>query len=225
MSETITHKLKINEGLNIYDIENLINDSYLINDCSFLKCIDTNLSFREGILYPDTYFYKKGMSASEILNESHARLENYLNNKLKNKSTYTSLNKEEVLILASIIEKEAGNDNEKSKIASVFLKRLSIGMRLQADPTIIYGLLPNFDGDIKKSDILDKNNKYNTYMINGLPPTPISISSISSINASIDSLPGDYLFFVADSKTSHYFSKTYEEHLNKINELGLNKWK
>ena len=108
--ETITHKLKINEGLNIYDIENLINDSYLINDCSFLKCINTNLSFREGILYPDTYFYKKGMSASEILNESHARLENYLNNKLKNKSTYTSLNKEEVLILASIIEKEAGND-------------------------------------------------------------------------------------------------------------------
>ena len=223
--ETITHKLKINEGLNIYDIENLINDSYLINDCSFLKCINTNLSFREGILYPDTYFYKKGMSASEILNESHTRLENYLNNKLKNKSTYTSLNKEEVLILASIIEKEAGNDDEKSKIASVFLKRLSIGMRLQADPTIIYGLLPNFDGDIKKSDILDKNNKYNTYMINGLPPTPISISSISSINASIDSLPGDYLFFVADSKTSHYFSKTYEEHLNKINELGLNKWK
>ena len=77
------------------------------------------------------------------------------------------MNKEEVLILASIIEKEAGNDDEKSKIASVFLKRLSIGMRLQADPTIIYGLLPNFDGDIKKSDILDKNNKYNTYMING----------------------------------------------------------
>ena len=96
-------------------------------------------------------------------------------------------------------------------------------MRLQADPTIIYGLLPNFDGDIKKSDILNKNNKYNTYMINGLPPTPISISSISSINAAKKSSPGDYLFFVANSPTTHYFSKSYDEHLNKIKELGLNK--
>lgn len=221
--ETVTHKLKINEGLTIYDIENLINNSHLINDCSFLDCIDTNFSFKEGILYPDTYFYKKGMNASEILKESHNRLENFLNDKLKNKVTDTLLSKEEILILSSIIEKEAGNDQEKSTIASVFLKRLSIGMKLQADPTIIYGLLPNFDGDIKKSDILNKNNKYNTYMIYGLPPTPISISSISSINASIDSIPGEYLFFVADSPTSHYFSKTYEEHLNKINQLGLNK--
>ena len=96
-------------------------------------------------------------------------------------------------------------------------------MRLQADPTIIYGLLPNFDGDIKKSDILDKSNKYNTYMINGLPPSPISISSLSSIDAAIDAVPGDYLFFVADSPTSHYFSKSYDEHLDMINQLGLDK--
>ena len=96
-------------------------------------------------------------------------------------------------------------------------------MRLQADPTIIYGLLPNFDGNIKKSDILDKNNKYNTYMINGLPPSPISNSSLSSISAAARALPGEYLFFVADSPSSHHFSKTYDEHLNKIKELGLNK--
>ena len=96
-------------------------------------------------------------------------------------------------------------------------------MKLQADPTIIYGLLPNFDGDIKKSDILNKTNKYNTYMINGLPPTPISISSTSSIKAAKNSTPGDYLFFVANSPTTHYFSKSYDEHLSKIKELGLNK--
>ena len=88
-------------------------------------------------------------------------------------------NKFEALILASIIEKEAGNHLEKKDIAGVFLKRISLGMKLQADPTIIYGLLPNFDGDIKKTDILDKNNRYNTYMIKGLPPTPISIVSIN----------------------------------------------
>ena len=127
------------------------------------------------------------------------------------------------MVLASIIEKEAGNHSEKPDIAGVFLKRLRIGMKLQADPTIIYGLLPNFDGDIRKSDILDKNNIYNTYMINGLPPTPISISSMSSIEAAILSTPGEYLFFVANSANSHYFSRTYDEHLNMIKQVGLDK--
>ena len=216
--KTVTHKIKINEGITIFDLENLLDQSLLINDCSFLKCLQSKYSFNEGILYPDTYYYKKGMKASSILIKSHERLDNYLDNNMKDKS----MNKEEILILASIIEKEAGNDEEKLEISGVFLKRLSIDMKLQADPTIIYGLLPNFDGDIKKSDILNRNNKYNTYMINGLPPTPISISSLSSIDAAINGSPGEYLFFVADSPTSHYFSKTYEEHVNKIKELGLN---
>jgi len=219
--ETITHKIKINEGITKYDLENLIDESFLINDCSYLKCLDNKYSFNEGVLYPDTYYYKKGMKASSILIKSHERLDEYLNNKIND----DAMSKEDILILASIIEKEAGNDQEKLKISGVFLKRLSINMKLQADPTIIYGLLPNFDGDIKKTDILDRNNKYNTYMINGLPPTPISISSLSSIDAAIEGSPGDYLFFVADSSTSHYFSKSYKEHLNKIEELGLNKWK
>ena len=217
--KTVTHKIKINEGITIFDLEDLLDQSLLINDCSFLKCLESKYSFKEGILYPDTYYYKKGMTASSILIKSHERLDNYLNNNINDQS----MNKEDILILASIIEKEAGNVEEKLKISGVFLKRLSINMKLQADPTIIYGLLPNFDGDIKKSDILNRNNKYNTYMINGLPPTPISISSLSSIDAAINGFPGEYLFFVADSPTSHYFSRTYEEHLNKIKELGLNK--
>ena len=98
-------------------------------------------------------------------------------------------------------------------------------MKLQADPTIIYGLLPNFDGDIKKSDILNKRNTYNTYMIKGLPPTPISMVSISSLEAAITSFPRDYLFFVADSPTSHYFSKTYKEHKQMIKKIGLDRWR
>ena len=120
------------------------------------------------------------------------------------------------MILASIIEKEAGNEIEKNKIAAVFLKRLDINMRLQADPTIIYGLMPDFDGDIKKTDLRDKKNPYNTYVIKSLPPTPIAISSKSSIKASILSEPGEYLFFVANKKGSHYFSKTYKEHLEAV---------
>jgi len=221
--KTVTHKLSINEGMNIYQLNQLIDDSYLINDCHMLKCIKTDLSFKEGIIFPDTYYYKKNMLASSILQKSHDIFNGHLNYFYKNKDLNNKLKKEEILILASIIEKEAGNNDEKFDISSVFLKRLSIDMKLQADPTIIYGLLPNFDGDIKKSDILDRNNKYNTYMIKGLPPTPIALVSLSSLDAAANATLGEYLYFVADSPSSHYFSKTYQEHLNKINDLGLNK--
>ena len=223
IGKTITHKLKIKEGMNIYQINELLDNSYLINDCNMLNCIKTNFNFKEGILYPDTYYYKRDMLASNILQGSHNRLKKYLNEIFMNKNISNNLKKDEILILASIIEKEAGNEAEKIKISSVFLSRLSINMRLQADPTIIYGLLPNFDGDIKKSDILDKNNKYNTYMIKGLPPTPIALVSLTSLDAAANATLGEYLYFVADSPSSHYFSKTYQEHLNKINDLGLNK--
>ena len=210
--------------MNIYDIEKVLENSFLINDCSLLFCIKTNYPFKDGVLYPDTYFYKKGMKASELLNKSHKKLDDFLNTAWNKKPDTDILkNKFQALVLASIIEKEAGNHSEKLDIAGVFLKRLRIGMKLQADPTIIYGLLPNFDGDIRRSDILDKNNIYNTYMINGLPPTPISISSMSSIEAAILSTPGEYLFFVANSPNSHYFSKTYDEHLNMIKKVGLDK--
>ena len=222
--KTYTHSLTIIEGMNIYDIEKELENSFLINDCSLLICIKTNYPFKEGVLYPDTYFYKKGMKASDLLNKSHKKLDDLLNTIwMKRPDNDILKNKYQALILASIIEKEAGNHSEKPDIAGVFLKRISIGMKLQADPTIIYGLLPNFDGDIRKSDILDKNNIYNTYMINGLPPTPISISSMSSIEAAILSTPGEYLFFVANSPNSHYFSRTYDEHLNMIKKVGLDK--
>ena len=222
--KTHTHTLTIIEGMNIYDIEKKLEDSFLVNDCSFLVCIKTNYPFKEGILYPDTYFYKKGMKASDILNKSHKKLDDLLNSIWVKKPDNDILkNKYEALVLASIVEKEAGNHSEKPEIAGVFLKRINIGMKLQADPTIIYGLLPNFDGDIRKSDILDKNNIYNTYMIKGLPPTPISMSSMSSIEAAILSTPGEYLFFVANSPSSHYFSRTYDEHLDMIKKVGLDK--
>ena len=221
---THTHKIVIKDGANIYDVQKELENSFLDIDCFNLNCIKRQTPFKEGILYPDTYFYKDSMKASSLLQASHERLFNTVSKLWLNKPTNNPLkNINEAIILASIIEKEAGNNQEKPLIAGVFLKRLTLGMRLQADPTIIYGLLPNFDGDIKKSDILNKNNLYNTYMIKGLPPTPISMASLSSIEAAINSVPGNYLYFVANSKTSHYFSKTYDEHLEMINILGLNK--
>ena len=221
---TSTHKLVIKDGANIYDVQKELENSFLDIDCFNLNCIKRQTPFKEGILYPDTYFYKDSMKASSLLQASHERLFNTVSKLWLNKPPNNPLkNINEAIILASIIEKEAGNNQEKPLIAGVFLKRLTLGMRLQADPTIIYGLLPNFDGDIKKSDILNKNNLHNTYMIKGLPPTPISMASLSSIEAAINSVPGNYLYFVANSKTSHYFSKTYKEHLEMINILGLNK--
>ena len=216
--------MTIQEGSTIYDLQKLLDNSFLINNCYYLDCIDSQYPFKEGILFPNTYFYKKDMLASSILKQSYNKLDLVLSELWSKKPANNILkDKNEALILASIIEKEAGNDNEKSLIASVFLKRIEIGMRLQADPTIIYGLLPNFDGDIKKSDILDKNNPYNTYMIKSLPPTPIAIPSLTSIEAAVLSTPGEYLYFVANTPTSHYFSRTYDEHLSMVKTLGLNK--
>ena len=220
---TVSHKIVIREGSNIFDLQKDLESSYFNQDCKYLDCIVTDYPFKEGILVADTFFYKKGISASSVLQSSHRLLDELLSSLWLLKPKDNPLkSKYDALILASIIEKEAGNNEEKKIIASVFLQRMVLGMRLQADPTIIYGLMPNFDGDIKKSDILNKDNLHNTYMIKGLPPTPISFSSISSIEAAVLSVPGDYLFFVADSPTSHHFSKTYKEHRMMIKQLGLN---
>ena len=221
IGNTITYSFEIKEGSNIYELETQVNNSKLINDCEYLKCLKSNLLHNEGLLLPDTYFYKKNDLASEIFFKSNNALNILLDSLWSKKLEKNQLaNQYEALILASIIEKEAGNNNEKELISSVFLKRLEIGMKLQADPTIIYGLLPYFDGDIKRKDILDKNNKYNTYVIDRFPPTPISFSSRSSIEAAILSEPGEYLFFVADTPTSHVFSKSYKEHLIRVKEIN-----
>ena len=103
------------------------------------------------------------------------------------------------------------------KIGGVFLNRLKIKMKLQADPTIIYGLMPGFNGDITKKDLRDNSNLYNTYVIKRLPPTPISMPTKSSLDAAIMNSPNKYLFFVADGEGKHIFSKTYNEHLEYVN--------
>ena len=125
--------------------------------------------------------------------------------------------KYEGIILASIIEKESSSIEEKMKIGGVFLNRLKIKMKLQADPTIIYGLMPDFNGDITKKDLRDKSNLYNTYVIKSLPPTPISMPTKSSLDAAIMNSPNEYLFFVADGEGKHIFTKTYNEHLEYVN--------
>jgi UPF0755 protein len=122
----------------------------------------------------------------------------------------------EAVILASIIQKESYYKDELPLISSVFHNRLKKRMRLESDPTIIYGIYENFDGNIRKKDLIDKSNIYNTYKIFGLPPTPICNPDKYSLEAAVNPAKTDYLYFVADKEGKHHFSKTYAEHSKKV---------
>ena len=218
LGETITYKFVISDGTNKFDLGSYINTLKLNNDCKDFSCIDLINNSIEGLLLPDTYFYKKNTNLSLLLNKSSTELKNYVDIIWKDKPIDNPLKtKYEGIILASIIEKESSSVEEKMKIGGVFLNRLKIKMKLQADPTIIYGLMPDFNGDITKKDLRDKSNLYNTYVINSLPPTPISMPTKSSLDAAIMNSPNEYLFFVADGEGKHIFSKTYNEHLEYVN--------
>ena len=200
----------------------MIQASPLELDCPNFKCLDQQFSFIEGTLMADTYFYKFNAPISTILLESQDTFIDYAESLWLSKNPSNPLKTlGDALILASIVEKEAGNDEEKGIIAGVFLHRLMLEMRLQADPTIIYGLLPNFNGNITKKNLQDRSNIYNTYQISGLPPTPISIISKSSLEAVILGQPNEYLYFVAQGDGTHYFSRDYAEHLKAIKQHQL----
>ena len=221
--DVVIFQLEIPAGKNLFEINRIFLESNLINDCYNFKCLDNRFNFVEGTLKPDTYFYKHSDSLSKILQRSQ---DDFFKLSLdlweKKKSNLPIKTLSDALILASIVEKEAGNENEKSIIAGVFLHRLSIGMKLQADPTIIYGLMPDFNGDITKANLMDKNNPYNTYQILALPPTPISTISQSSLEAVILGMKNDYLYFVAKGDGTHKFSKTYKQHLEAVKKYQLN---
>jgi UPF0755 protein len=221
--DVVIFKLKIPAGKNLFEIKKILLQSNLNNDCNNFKCLDDRYNFIEGTLKPDTYFYKDSSSLAKILQESQSEFFQFSIDLWQERNSKLPLrNLSDALILASIVEKEAGNEEEKSTIAGVFLHRLSIGMKLQADPTIIYGLMPDFNGDITKANLLDKKNPYNTYQIAALPPTPISTISQSSLEAVILGMKNDYLYFVAKGDGTHKFSKTYKEHLEAVKKYQLN---
>ncbi len=171
----------------------------------------------EGMFLPDTYFFVKGTKSLDVLRLAHKKMQSVLSREWEQRDEDLPLkNAYEALIMASIIEKEALFDDERALIAGVFLKRLEIGMRLQADPTVIYGLGVNFKGRLKRSH-LRKKTPYNTYRNYGLPPTPIASPSMASIKAVLHPAKNDYLFFVAKGGGKHSFSESYEEHRKNVN--------
>jgi UPF0755 protein len=168
----------------------------------------------EGYLYPETYFFAKGVSQLEIFDVMIKELKKRFSEKMLERSKELNMNMNQVLTLASMIEKEAVIDSERPLISAVFHNRLKENMPLQSDPTAIYGKMQN-NGVVTAQDVR-QCSEYNTYFIKGLPPGPISSVNVKSIQAALYPADVDFLYFVAKKDGSHFFSKTYDEHLSAI---------
>lgn len=165
----------------------------------------------EGRFFPDTYQFTRGDRAAALLKRAEARMVAVLAAVWQQRQADLGIDEPQALVLASLIEKETGVAEDRRRIAGVFHRRLQLGMRLQADPTVIYGLGQDFDGDLKRAH-LAADGPYNTYRRRGLPPTPIAFPSRASLEAAVDPAPGDALYFVARGDGSSYFSATLAEH-------------
>jgi UPF0755 protein len=176
----------------------------------------------EGLFLPETYLIQSGDTDLDVLMRARAAMQDALRGAWS-KRTESVLLKEpyEALILASIVEKETGVASERPEIAGVFTRRLALGMRLQTDPTVIYGLGPEFDGNLTRRHLRDDNNQFNTYRIAGLPPTPIALPGKEAIKASLNPKNGEVLYFVAKGDGSHAFSRTLSEHEENVRRYQL----
>ena len=171
----------------------------------------------EGWLYPDTYRYAKGSTDLAILRRAYIAMGKHLGDAWPGRAAPSPLESPvQALILASIIEKETGFGPDRTLIASVFHNRLQLGMRLQSDPTVIYGLGADFDGNLKRRH-LTQDNPWNTYTRYGLPPTPICSPGLAAIKAALHPAFSDYLYFVAKPDGSSHFSSTLPEHNQAVN--------
>src|SRR6266550_1357241 len=166
----------------------------------------------EGLFFPDTYFFANGSSDAALLKPAHRALEERLRVGWERRATDLPLaTPYEALILASIVEKETGRPTDRPLIASVLVNRLKRGMRLQVDPTVIYGIGDKFDGNLRKRD-LEADTAYNTYLREGLPPTPIALASQASLDAVLNPPPTPYLYFVSRGDGSSEFSTNLADH-------------
>jgi UPF0755 protein len=186
---------------------------------SLLTKLESPYTKLEGLLFPETYHYTVDMSAFTIIQKAYLHQQEVLNKLWKEraedlpyKSPY------QALIMASIVEKESASPEDRDKIASVFVNRLKIRMRLQTDPTVIYGMGENYDGRIRSKDLVEKTD-YNTYTMYGLPPTPIAMPSEDALYAALHPAETDYLYFVSKGDGSSHFSKTLKEHNNAVNKF------
>lgn len=187
--------------------------------------LGVDIDHPEGYFFPDTYRYQDGESDVDILRRAHKKLLTILEREWSRKAKdlpYASA--AEALIMASIIEKETAKDLEREMIAGVFVRRLQKNMRMQTDPTVIYGMGDRYKGNIRRKDLREAT-PYNTYVIKGLPPTPIALVAERSIFAALHPDNSRNLFFVAKGDGSHQFSATLDEHNKAVREYQIEKRK
>lgn len=211
-------RLTVVEGISYRNLRDLlanrsdIRASGIVDDAAVLVAIGASETHPEGLFAPDTYEFGSNDSDIDVLRDLYRRQQRILAEEWAQRAPglpYAS--PYEALIMASIVEKETGQADERARIAGVFVRRLQKGMRLQTDPTVIYGIGPRFDGNLRRADLL-RPTPYNTYRKAGLPPTPIALPGRAAIHAALHPDAGDAIFFVARGDGSHEFAATLAEH-------------
>ena len=190
----------------------LRHDSKGLDDAELLKRLQAAETHPEGLFFPDTYLFAKGSSDLNVLRRAYRAQQRHLQAEWEARSPSVPYHTPyEALVMASIIEKETGRPEERDRIAGVLVNRLRIGMRLQVDPTVIYGLGAAFDGNLKKAHLLE-DGPYNTYTRAGLPPTPIAMPGLASLHAAMQPAKTDALYYVSRGDGSSHFSRNISEH-------------
>lgn len=219
----VQHALTLPEGWTFAQLMEIVNrDPNLVHtleglsDEEIMERIGRPGVHPEGRFLAETYHFPAGTRDVEFLRRAYAAMERELARQWASRDPDLPLESpEEALVLASIIEKETARADERARIAGVFIRRLRRGMRLETDPTVIYGLGKRFAGNLTRAD-LRRDTPYNTYTRKGLPPTPIAMPGRAALYAALHPEPGDALYFVATGDGGHYFSATYEEHLKAV---------
>ncbi|MBF0620906.1 MAG: endolytic transglycosylase MltG [Magnetococcales bacterium] len=218
----VSYSFVIPEGYNLSDISRTLVKSgwpdaprYLA-DPTLPKQFGLSSPTLEGWLFPDTYYYRAGDTIERVIKMMVDRTVNILDQEFANRPDGYKLDPYQTLILASIIEKETGQASERAQIAAVFHNRLKKHMRLQSDPTVIYGIA-DYDGNITRHH-LKTHTPYNTYTIPALPPTPIASPGRDAIHATLHPVESRALFFVSRGNGTHIFSETYAQHKQYVNQ-------
>lgn len=227
--DVVTYKVSLIEGQTFRQFRQHLAAAEVLqkittnwSDEKIMEALGAGQSHPEGMFYPDTYVYRASDTDLDLLQQAYSRMQQALEKFWSGRDPDSPLkNQYEALILASIIEKETGQPDERPVIGGVFINRLNKGMLMQTDPTIIYGLGDKFDGNLTRKHLDDESNPYNTYAHPGLPPTPIAMPGSESILAAVNPQQTDYYYFVARGDGSHEFSPTYREHRKAVSEYQL----
>ena len=221
-SVTLVEGQRIEDWLQTLSKAPYLDKPLTIDDLASLRReLDIEQDNLEGWFMPETYSYTVGSTSRDILRRAHSEMKNYLDKNWKSRDPSLPYDSPyQALIMASIIEKETAKVDERPRIASVFVNRLQKKMKLQTDPTVIYGVKDRYDGNIRRRDLED-DNPYNTYVIEGLPPTPIAMPGKEAVKAALHPDKTNFLYFVAKGGGAHKFSTTLAEHNHAVKRYVL----